>query len=188
MTMLRSGGWILLVWLAATAAAQDVGPFDQLVGLVEPGDGVRVTFSGGREGRARVVAVTPETLLVVTHGQHLDLGEEDVWFIHRRVRDTHAERCLGRVRVRRGPLGGHRPPRDAPSGIGRDAAVEAADHAAGWLPGFASALHRDARAPVNLTPIAGLERHLHQLQGEARLALRAVREAVLERNREGRMA
>ena len=34
MTMLRSGGWILLVWLAATAAAQDVGPFDQLVGLV----------------------------------------------------------------------------------------------------------------------------------------------------------
>ena len=48
------------------------------------------------------------------------------------------------------------------------------------------ALHRDARAPVNLTPIAGLERHLHRLQGDARLALRAVREAVLERNREGR--
>ena len=87
MTMLRSGGWILLVWLAATAAAQDIGPFDQLVGLVEPGDGVQVTFSGGRKGRARVVAVTPQTLSVVTHGQHLDLGEEDVWFIHRRVRD-----------------------------------------------------------------------------------------------------
>ena len=57
--------------------------------------------------------------------------------------------------------------------------------AGGWLPGFASALHRDARAPVNLTPIAGLERHLHRLQGDARLALRAVREAVLERKREG---
>ena len=39
--------------------------------------------------------------------------------------------------------------------------------------------------PVNLTPIAALERHLHRLQGDARLALRAVREAVLERNREG---
>ena len=39
-----------------------------------------------------------------------------------------------------------------PSGIGRAAAVEAADHAAGWLPDFASALHPDARAPVNLTP------------------------------------
>ena len=75
-----------------------------------------------------------------------------------------------------------------PSGIARAAAVEAAARAAGWLLGFASALHRDARAPVNLTPIAGLERHLHRLQGDARLALRAVREAVLESNREGRTA
>jgi len=58
-----------------------------------------------------------------------------------------------------------------PSGIGRDAAVDAADQAAGWLPGFASALHRDPRAPVNLMPIAGLERHLHRRQGDARLAL-----------------
>ena len=54
---------------------------------------------------------------------------------------------------------------EMPSGIGRAAAVEAAERAAGWLPRFASALHRDARAPVNLTPIAGLERHLHRLQG-----------------------
>ena len=45
-------------------------------------------------------------------------------------------------------------------------------------------VHRDARAPVNLTPIAGLERHLHRRQDDARLALRTVREAVLERNRE----
>ena len=36
---------------------------------------------------------------------------------------------------------------EMPSGIGRAAAVEAAERAAGWLPGFASALHRDARAP-----------------------------------------
>ena len=70
---------------------------------------------------------------------------------------------------------------EMPSGIGRAAAVEVAERAAGWLPGFASALHRDARAPVNLTPIAGLERHLHRLQGDARLALRAVRAVVLER-------
>ena len=43
---------------------------------------------------------------------------------------------------------------------------------------------------MNLTPIAGLERrHLHRLQGGGRLALRAVREAVLERNqRRGRTA
>ena len=36
---------------------------------------------------------------------------------------------------------------EMPSGIGRSAAVEAVERAAGWLPGFASALHRDARAP-----------------------------------------
>ena len=54
---------------------------------------------------------------------------------------------------------------EMPSGIGRAAAVEAAERAAGWLPVFASALHRDARAPVNLTPIAGLERPLHRLRG-----------------------
>ena len=75
---------------------------------------------------------------------------------------------------------------EMPAGIGLAAAGEAADRGAGWLPDFASALHRDARAPVNLTRIAGLERHLHHLQGDPRLALRAVREAVLQRNREGR--
>ena len=40
------------------------------------------------------------------------------------------------------------------------------------------------RAPVNLTPVAGLERRLHHLLGDARLALRAVREAVMQLNRE----
>ena len=37
---------------------------------------------------------------------------------------------------------------EMPSGSGRAAAVEAAGRAAGWLPGLASALHRDARAPL----------------------------------------
>ena len=74
---------------------------------------------------------------------------------------------------------------DVPSGAGRTAALEAIDTAAGWLPQFASAPHRDPRAPVNLTTVAGLERHLHHLQGDARLALRAVRAAVLEMNESG---
>lgn len=73
---------------------------------------------------------------------------------------------------------------EMPAGIGLRAAVETADRALGWLPYFASALHRDPRAPVNLTPIAGLERHLHHLQGDPRLALRAIREAVVQKNRE----
>ena len=41
---------------------------------------------------------------------------------------------------------------EVPAGIGLAAAVGAVDDTAGWLPAFASALHRDARAPVNLTP------------------------------------
>ena len=73
---------------------------------------------------------------------------------------------------------------EMPAGIGQGHAVETADRALGWLPDFATALHRDPRAPVNLTPIAGLERHLHHLQGDPHLALRAVREAVVQKNRE----
>lgn len=72
---------------------------------------------------------------------------------------------------------------EVPGDTGRDAALAAVDEAAGWLPRFAPALHRDARAPVNLLPVAGLERHLRRLLGNPSLALRAVREVVRERNR-----
>ncbi len=68
------------------------------------------------------------------------------------------------------------------SGSGR--AIATVDRAARWLPAFASAPHRDARAPVNLAPVARLEQHLHHLLGDSRLALRAVREAVMQHNRE----
>ena len=71
---------------------------------------------------------------------------------------------------------------EVPAGVGLNTARESADTAAGWLPGYASAHHRDPRAPVNMAPVAGLERHLHRLQGDPRLALRAVRAAVLQLN------
>jgi hypothetical protein len=71
---------------------------------------------------------------------------------------------------------------EVPSGAGRAAAVEAMDQAAAWLPRFASAPHRDPRAPVNLTPIAGLERALRRHTGHPGLALRAIRAAVLQLN------
>lgn len=88
MTMTRSGGWILLVWLAAPAAAQDIGAFDELARQVEAGDDVRVTVSGGRDVKARVVGVTPLKLSVLTRGTQLDLGEADVRAVHRRVNDS----------------------------------------------------------------------------------------------------
>jgi hypothetical protein len=74
---------------------------------------------------------------------------------------------------------------EVPAGAGLDRALEAIDGAAAWLPAFASDPHRDPRAPVNLTPIAGLERHLHHLHGDSRLALRAARSAVLDLNERG---
>lgn len=74
---------------------------------------------------------------------------------------------------------------ELPAGVGRSVAVDVANGLAASLPRFASRLHRDPRAPVNLTPVTGLERHLHRLQGDARLALRAVRESVTTLNEAG---
>lgn len=74
---------------------------------------------------------------------------------------------------------------EVPTGAGRRTASEALDAAASWLPRYASALHRDKRAPVNLTPIAGLERRLRRDTGDARLALRAIRDAIIQLNSTG---
>jgi hypothetical protein len=46
------------------------------------------------------------------------------------------------------------------------------------LPRFASEAHKDARAPQNLYPIAGLERHLKRLLGDPMLLERALRTAA----------
>ena len=43
---------------------------------------------------------------------------------------------------------------------------------------FASAAYKDARAPQNLYPIAGLERELRRRLGDPRLLYRALREAA----------
>ena len=72
---------------------------------------------------------------------------------------------------------------EVPASSGSGRAIATVDRAARWLPAFASAPHRDARAPVNLAPVARLEQHLHHLLGDSRLALRAVREAVMRHNR-----
>ena len=68
---------------------------------------------------------------------------------------------------------------------GRQAAIDALDAASSWLPQYASAAHRDKRAPVNLIPIAGLETQLRRRAGDARLALRAVRDAIIQLNTPG---
>lgn len=55
-----------------------------------------------------------------------------------------------------------------------DQAVELADQSLVTLPRFASTPYKDPRAPQNLIPIAGLERRLRGLLGDARLLHRAL--------------
>jgi hypothetical protein len=55
-----------------------------------------------------------------------------------------------------------------------------ADRVTLTLPRFASTPHKDARAPQNLFPIAGLERQLRRRLGDAQLIYRALRRASAE--------
>jgi hypothetical protein len=57
-------------------------------------------------------------------------------------------------------------------------AVELAHELAVLLPRFASVGHKDARAPQNLFPIAGLERELRHRLGDATVVHRALRDAA----------
>lgn len=59
-----------------------------------------------------------------------------------------------------------------------DQAIALADRTATTLPRFASPPHRDARAPANLLPIAGLEDRLHHLLGDRDLLQRRLRQVV----------
>jgi hypothetical protein len=56
-------------------------------------------------------------------------------------------------------------------------AVTLADLTARLLPALASTAHKDPRAPQNLVPIGGLERHLRHRLGDAALLYRALRAA-----------
>jgi hypothetical protein len=60
----------------------------------------------------------------------------------------------------------------------RGAVVALADVSALTLPRFASTAYKDARAPQNLNPIAGLERKLRGMLGDQRLLVRALTAAT----------
>ena len=56
--------------------------------------------------------------------------------------------------------------------------IALANRTAATLPRFASPPHRDARAPANLLPIAGLEDTLHHLLGDRDFLQRRLRQVV----------
>jgi hypothetical protein len=67
---------------------------------------------------------------------------------------------------------------EAASTLSREEAVARADAPSATLPAFASAPHKDSRAPQNLYPIAGLERDLRHRLGDATLVYRLLRSAT----------
>jgi hypothetical protein len=67
---------------------------------------------------------------------------------------------------------------EASADLDAGAAAGLADRCAASLPRFASRPHKDARAPQNLYPIGGLERHLKRLLGDHGHVLRCLRDAV----------
>jgi hypothetical protein len=66
---------------------------------------------------------------------------------------------------------------EASASLRAENVVALADRVAATLPRYASEPHKDARAPQNLYPIAGLERELRRRLGDARLLYRALRTA-----------
>ena len=73
----------LIAMSAATASAQTVNSFEQLAVLVESGDRITVTDSGGREQTGRLVGISPSALTLLTDGERHDFRDEHVDTIHR---------------------------------------------------------------------------------------------------------
>jgi hypothetical protein len=67
---------------------------------------------------------------------------------------------------------------EASADLARDAVVALADRVTATLPRFASVPYKDARAPQNLYPIAGLERELRHRLGDQALLFRSLRVAA----------
>jgi hypothetical protein len=67
---------------------------------------------------------------------------------------------------------------ECPTDLPPPAAIALADLTARLLPPLASTPHKDPRAPQNLIPIGGLERHLRHRLGDAALLYRALRQAT----------
>jgi hypothetical protein len=70
---------------------------------------------------------------------------------------------------------------EASADLPRSEAIRLADLSAVTLPRFASSPYKDARAPQNLTPIAGLERKLRGMLGDQRLLVRSLSAAAQRR-------
>ena len=86
---LRAGVSLLLLIAASgtTASAQTAGSFEQLAALLESGDRITVTASGGGERTGRIVDISASALALLIDGERHDFGKEHVDAIHQWRRD-----------------------------------------------------------------------------------------------------
>jgi hypothetical protein len=100
-------------------------------------------------------------LLLIGHGQNLAR-----WSWYLRLPGPRSQPLSGVVRC------------ELPGTGGAGEAVARADVVSTVLPRFASAAHKESRAPQNLYPISGLEHRLRHLLGDQLLLERALRRAA----------
>jgi hypothetical protein len=129
---------------------------DQVVGLVKRH---HVRYLG--ELDAVVAALTPRQRTPIFASP--SAGK---WSWYLRLPGTDPAPWAGVVRV------------EAPGDLPTPAAVALADRCSATLPRYASAPHKDGRAPQNLYPIGGLERTLRHRLGDPHFVLRALRAAA----------
>ena len=78
---------ILIAASAASAAAQTANSFEQLALLVESGDSVTVTASGGREHAGRIIDISASAVALLIDGERHDFDEGHVDAVHQWRRD-----------------------------------------------------------------------------------------------------
>lgn len=117
--------------------------------------------------RSYLTGGNAETILALRSGQrtpvfHLTTDwERYSWYL--RLPSNNAQGWSGIARL------------EASSDLQVAEVVALADLSTQAVPRLSSVAYKDARAPQNLTPIAGLERHLKRKLGDARLLLRSLR-------------
>ncbi len=119
--------------------------------------------------RAYGPAIVRETIAALAPGERtplLVIGGRTRYSWYLRLPGVVSHAWAGVVRLEASPT------------LAVDEVVALADGLAVTLPAFASAPHKDARAPQNLVPIGGLERALRRRLGDGRVLQRALREAA----------